>query len=98
MYVSEIYRLLDTLPGVDFVRRTVAPDPKDPNASIELDELLTIPEVTDRVVRNGAGDVISIALDPDELVDFQPTPAKDNAGNVVDLDADVVIELPPPTV
>lgn len=98
VYVSEIYRLLDTLPGVDFVRRTVAPDPADANKSIELDELATIPELVDRMVRNGAGDVISIALDPDELVDFQPTPAKDNAGNVVDVDADIVIELPPPTV
>jgi len=98
VYVSEIYRLLDTLPGVDFVRRTVAPDPKDPNASIELDELLTIPEATGRVLRNDTGDVISIALDPDELVEFQPTIVTDNAGGVTDADADVVIELPPPSV
>lgn len=98
VYVSEIYRLLDTLPGVDFVRRTIAPDPDDPGKSVELDELVTTSEFADRLVRNASHDVISIALDPDELVGFQTTPLKDNAGNVVDLDADIVIELPPPTV
>ena len=101
VYVSEIYRLLDTLPGVDFVRRTVAPDPADPadpSKSVQLEELASTAEFADRVQRNGAEDVVSIALDPDELVDFRPTPAKDSAGNVIDVDADIVIELPPPTV
>jgi hypothetical protein len=81
VYVSEIYRLLDTLPGVDFVRRT----PEDGDSSSLLDELLTSPELADRPVRNGLGELISIALDPDELPEYQATTAG----------ADLTIELPP---
>jgi baseplate J-like protein len=83
VYVSEIYRLLDTLAGVDFVRRTI-----DPATTSSRDELVTTPALANRVVRNAAGDLISIALDPDELVDYQ------SAGAAVDL----VFEQPPPTV
>jgi hypothetical protein len=82
VYVSEIYRLLDTLAGVDFVRRTT-----DPTTSKELDELTTTAALTDRIVRNGTGDLVGIALDPDELVDYQA------AGATTDL----VFEQPPPT-
>lgn len=82
VYVSEIYRLLDTLPGVDFVRRTT-----DPATSKELDELATTPVFANRVVRNAAGELISIALDPDELVDYQSASS----------DADIIIEQPTAT-
>lgn len=83
VYVSEIYRLLDTLPGVDFVRRTA-----DPATSKDLDELVTTSVFANRVVRTDTGDLISIALDPDELVDYQ----------IASADADLVIEQPPTTV
>jgi len=82
VYVSEIYRLLDTLPGVDFARRTVV----DPATSEELDELATTPDFDDRLVRNDADELISIALDSDELVDYQAA--------VEITDDDIVIEQP----
>ncbi|MEP6620356.1 MAG: baseplate J/gp47 family protein [bacterium] len=82
VYVSELYRLLDTLPGVDFVRRTV-----DSASSKEIDELATTSAFAGRLVRNDAGDLISIALDPDELVDYQRAAA--------DTDIDIVIEQSP---
>lgn len=82
VYVSEIYRVLDALPGVDFVRRTL-----DPSTSQPLDELVTTAEFSDRRVRNGLNQLISIALDPDELVDYDFASAA----------TDLAIELPPPT-
>lgn len=83
VYVSEIYRLLDTLPGVDFVRRTT-----DPTTSKDMDELVTTPAFAGRAVRNDDGTLISIALDPDELVDYQ----------VASAPIDIVIEQPPTSV
>jgi hypothetical protein len=61
--VSEIYRLIDTLPGVDFVVRST-----DPNTQAQLDELITTPEFANRLVRNDANELVSITLQPDELV------------------------------
>jgi hypothetical protein len=84
VYVSELYRLLDTLPGVDFVRRTL-----DPSSSAPLDELVTTPDLADRLVRNSAGELISVALNPEELVELQ-VPSTDG-----DVDTDLVIEEPP---
>lgn len=66
VYVSEIYRLLDSIPGVDFARQTL-----NATTSAPLDELTTNPDFAGRVVRNAAGGLISIALDPDELVALQ---------------------------
>jgi len=83
VYVSEIYRLLDTLPGVDFVRRT-----DDLTAPNGLDELATTPAFASRIARSAAGELISVALDPDELVEYQSASAK----------SDIVIEQPPTTV
>lgn len=82
VYVSEIYRLLDALPGVDFVRRTA-----DPSTLQELDELVPT-GFADRVVRTDAG-VISVALEPDELVEYQPPVPQGTTAN------DIVIELAP---
>jgi hypothetical protein len=84
VYVSEIYRLLDTLPGVDFVRRTI--DSTSSNKLNELDELTTTSAFDDRLMRNAAGELISIALEPDELVAYQ-RPAQN--------DLDIIIEQPP---
>jgi Baseplate J-like protein len=60
-YVSEIYQLLDGLAGVDFVSRRVS-------GGTQLDELTTTDDPTHRVRRNDAGELIGIALKPDELV------------------------------
>jgi Baseplate J-like protein len=97
--VSEIYRLLDTLPGVDFVRRTIAADPSDPidpTTPKELDELVTKPDFADRVVRNDLGEMIGIALEADELPAFQTTP-QIPPPDPADPDTDIVIELPTTT-
>jgi hypothetical protein len=79
VYVSEIYRLLDALPGVDFVSR------KTNVSGTRLDELLTDAAFSGRLARNTDGDLISIGLDPDELVQF------DLAHSVLD----VIEPLPP---
>jgi hypothetical protein len=61
--VSEIYRLIDTLPGVDFVVRS-----SEPGTALPLDELITIPEFAERLVRNEHNELVSLTLRPDELV------------------------------
>jgi phage-related baseplate assembly protein len=63
VHVSEIYRLLDTLPGVDFVTRTAGPDP-----ALPLDELVPSAEFSNRIVRNDQNELVSITLQPGELV------------------------------
>jgi hypothetical protein len=85
VYVSEIYRLLDALPGVDFVRRRI-----DTTSGHELDEFATTPAFASRLLRNSANELISIALDPDELISLQVTATK------TDQDPDLEIEAAPP--
>ena len=64
VYVSEIYDLLDRLPGVDYV------------TAIEDQEELTIvsaagANTNNRLVRNADNKLVEIALQPDELVDIR---------------------------
>jgi predicted phage baseplate assembly protein len=54
VYVSEIYRLLGRLPGVDYVSRTGTQDEISSKTGTEL--------------RNGAGELIGIGLAADQLV------------------------------
>ncbi len=61
--VSAIYRLIDTLPGVDFVVRST-----DPETRVQLDELITTADFADRLVRNESNELVGITLQPDELV------------------------------
>lgn len=62
VYVSEIYRLLDRLPGVDFVTDLV-----EEGAKLEI---ITAHDVKDdRSVREGEA-LVAIRLNPDELVKF----------------------------
>lgn len=68
VYVSEIYQLLDTLPGVDYVTPT-----KSPTETV-LDEITISPEKTDRRQLNAQGQLIGIEIQPDELVDAQINP------------------------
>jgi hypothetical protein len=83
VYVSEVYSLLDTLPGVDFIRRTL-----DTGSSNPLDEIVARDDSAGRAVRNSLGELVSMALDVDELVAYQ-------VGQAV---SDLVFEQPPPTI
>lgn len=62
VFVSEIYRLLDSLPGVDFVTRTLD------TSNNPLDELITGDGDLTRLQRNSAGELISAKLAADELI------------------------------
>ena len=57
VYVSEIYQLLDRIPGVDFVEK------------IDQKEIITAPDAGDRSVKQG-GELVALRLNADELVEF----------------------------
>ena len=57
VYVSEIYRLLDRIAGVDFVTK------------IDNKEIITAQDVGDRSIKQD-GELVAIRLNPDELVEF----------------------------
>jgi hypothetical protein len=61
VYVSEIYRLLDQIAGVDFV------------TTMPQQEVLTALGVPNREVRQD-GELVAIRLNPDELARFSPEP------------------------
>lgn len=63
VYVSEIYDLLDRLPGVDYVTK------RD-----NQDELIVDDNERDRLIRNDSGELVAIALQPHELVHPQIDP------------------------
>jgi hypothetical protein len=63
IYVSELYRLLSNVPGVDYVSRS-----KDPATGHELDELTAGKNNERRLKRNSLGELESMDLNPDELV------------------------------
>lgn len=66
VYVSEVYQLLDTLPGVDYVKRSL--DPGDPQKKKELDELTAGQAV--RLLRDaGSNALIGVEIKPEELID-----------------------------
>ena len=66
VHVSQIYRLVDALPGVDFVTRT----PRADGQGLQ-DELAVPPQLAARLQRNDAGELVSVALAPGELVHAQ---------------------------
>ena len=62
VYVSEVYQLLDSLPGIDYVTQSMDP------ATHQL-----LPELTanaDRLLVNEQGDLIAVKLQSDELIDL----------------------------
>lgn len=63
VYVSEIYEQVGTVPGVNYVTRTI-----DPATHSPMDELLVSPAEAWRVKRNRVGRLEAIELWPDELV------------------------------
>lgn len=65
VYVSEIYRLLDRIPGVDHITRVKG---KDPN--VKKDEIIKLEDAGDgrRIVQESK--LVAIRLNPDELVNF----------------------------
>ena len=65
VYASEIYELVDQLPGVDYVTRTV-----DQNDQPQ-DELIVTRAGPSRIRRNPLGDIEAVELLPGELVDLE---------------------------
>ena len=63
VFVSEIYQLLDDMPGVDYVIRT-----RNPGTREENDELIVAPSEQTRIRRNMQNELEAIHLLPDELV------------------------------
>jgi len=63
VYVSELYQLLDKIPGVDYVTRT-----RNPRTGGEMSELVVAPSEEDRARWNTQNEVEAIQLRPDELV------------------------------
>jgi hypothetical protein len=63
VYVSEIYRILARLPGVQYVTRTV-----DPSTQRSLDELVVDSANNSRLIRNRLGELEAVDLQADELV------------------------------
>jgi hypothetical protein len=64
VYVSEIYELLETVPGVDHVRKVR-------DGATLIDELGVDDNAVDRarLQRNATGELVAVRLDADELVD-----------------------------
>ena len=63
LYVSELYELLDVLPGVDYVTKTL--DEK----GRELDEVAVAPEEAARLRYNADGDLTAVEIKADELIE-----------------------------
>lgn len=69
VYVSEIYELLDTQPGVDYVIKSVDPLTKKP-----LDEISVNATASNRLERDGQGGLVAVEILPDELIDARIVP------------------------
>lgn len=63
VYVSEIYQLLDKLPGVDYVSQTINPETNQPQEELIAD--------ADRLLRNAQGALEGVQIRSDELIDTQ---------------------------
>jgi hypothetical protein len=81
VYVSEIYKLLNDIPGIDFVTRAKVVDPKTGKETGQLLEILTAYDSeTGQDISNerrttfpegvADGELVAINLQPDELVNF----------------------------
>ncbi len=64
VYVSEVYSLLDLVPGVDFVCRSTG------SGSTELDEIVMIGGDDSRIQRNDLGELECVSLYENELVEI----------------------------
>jgi hypothetical protein len=65
LYISELYRVLTEIAGVDSVRFSV-----DSQGS-PLDEVTVDTALSDRIIRNQRSEIQAITLRPDELIDAQ---------------------------
>lgn len=64
VFVSEIYELLDTIPGVDYAKKTI-----DSATNKPLDEITIAGADSKRLKYNSKGELIAAEIQPDELVD-----------------------------
>jgi hypothetical protein len=69
VYVSEIYEILDTLAGVDYVLKPVDPATKKP-----LDEITVAAIDSHRLERDDQGGLVAVEILPDELIDARIVP------------------------
>jgi hypothetical protein len=63
IYVSELYRILSELPGIENVT------PARDSQGALLDELIVEPGDSERIRRNSRGEIEAVILQPDELVE-----------------------------
>jgi hypothetical protein len=63
VYISEIYQLLERVPGVDYVQRLV-----DKRTGLPMDELAVDDDQQWRLRRNNRGELEAVMLLPDEFV------------------------------
>lgn len=64
VYVSDIYALLDQLPGVDYVEKSLSDEKKPIEELAPEDNKRRVPSEDDK-------QLVGVRLEPDELVDFQ---------------------------
>ncbi|HEX8845928.1 MAG TPA: hypothetical protein VF791_14845 [Pyrinomonadaceae bacterium] len=76
VYVSEVYALLDRLPGIDYVTTAIDPETLSPLKNDATNqpytELTVVPDDSGRVIPPGTAPMEGIRLEPDELVAFSP--------------------------
>jgi Baseplate J-like protein len=70
VYVSEIYEILDRLPGVDYVRRTEVRTKA--GGTVQRPELFVGPSDAGRLKRNADNERVAVEIRADELVSPQP--------------------------
>jgi hypothetical protein len=71
VYVSEVYEILDTLAGVDYVLQSV-----DPTTQKPLDEITVAASDGNRLERDDQGALVAVEILPDELIDARIVPAE----------------------
>lgn len=64
VFVSEVYEILDTLAGVDYVQKSI-----DPVTRLPLDEITVDAGAGGRLQRDDQGDLVAVEIWPDELID-----------------------------
>jgi hypothetical protein len=64
IFVSDVYKLLDTQPGVDYVTKTN--DPRNPQKQLDL-----FNADISRLLRNTQEDLVAVEIQSDELIDVQ---------------------------
>jgi hypothetical protein len=70
VYVSEVYQILNDIPGVDYVKRS-----RNPEGDEDMPELIISPGQGDRLKWNSLGELDAVLLQPYELIEARINPA-----------------------